>query len=162
MKRKYSALIVLAIVMAASFVFPAYVRAQDIDLEVENPAEIEAAGKAAVAVGLGAGVAPEYEGSSDYRAVPIPFMSVRFSNNMSIEWIANLARANLLPSRTWMAGPVLQYIQERDDVDNNKVDKLKTVDASLMAGALPVFESIGSASTWRPCRTSPTATTGRS
>jgi outer membrane protein len=87
-----------------------------------------------VAVGLGPGVSPDYEGSSDYEAVPIPFVSVRFSNDMSIQWIANLARANLIPSRTWMGGPIVQYIQKRDDVDNNRVDKLDTVDASLMAG----------------------------
>ena len=33
-----------------------------------------------------------------------------------------------------MAGPMLQYIQERDDVDNANVDQLDSVDASLMAG----------------------------
>jgi outer membrane protein len=113
--------------------------AQDIDLEVENPAETEAVSKTAVAVGLGPGIAPDYEGSSDYRAVPIPFVSVRFSNDMSIQWIANLARANLIPSRTWMAGPIMQYIQKRDDVDNNKVDKLESVDAALMAGGFAGF-----------------------
>ncbi|MEJ2729290.1 MAG: MipA/OmpV family protein [Deltaproteobacteria bacterium] len=113
--------------------------AQDIDLEVENPAEAELAGKTTVAVGLGAGIAPDYEGSSDYRAIPVPFVSVRFSNNMSIEWLANTARANLIPDRTWMAGPMLQYIQKRDNVDNNKVDRLDSVDASLMAGAFAGF-----------------------
>jgi outer membrane protein len=116
-----------------------YARAQDIDLEVENPAEAEAVGQTAVAIGLGPGIAPEYEGSSDYHAVPIPFVSVRFSNDMSIQWIANQARANLIPNRTWMAGPMLQYIPKRDNVDNNKVDKLDSVDAALMAGLFGGF-----------------------
>jgi outer membrane protein len=134
MKRNYWACIILAIVMAASLVFSNFAWAQGLDLEVENPAEAEAVSQTAVAVGLGAGVAPEYEGSENYSLVPIPLVSVRFSNDMSILWVANLARANLIPSRTWMAGPILQYIRERNHVDNNKVDKLDTVDASLMAG----------------------------
>jgi outer membrane protein len=139
MKRNYSAFIILAIVMVASLVFSTYGRAQGLDLEVENPAEAEAVGKTAVAVGLGPGVAPQYEGSDDYSLVPIPFVSVKFSNDMNILWVANLARANLIPSRTWMAGPMLQYIRERNHVDNNKVDKLDTVDASLMAGGFVGF-----------------------
>ena len=139
MKKNYSAFIMLTIVMAASLVLVCHSWAQDIDLEVENPAEAEAVSQTAVAIGLGPGIAPEYEGSSDYKAVPVPFVSVRFSNDMSIQWIANLARANLIPSRTWMAGPILQYIQKRDNVDNNKVDKLDSVDASLMAGLFGGF-----------------------
>ncbi|MEJ2729271.1 MAG: MipA/OmpV family protein [Deltaproteobacteria bacterium] len=134
MKKNYSALIILAIVVAASLVLACHSWAQGLDLEVENPAEAQAVGQTTAAVGLGPGVAPEYEGSDDYKLVPIPFVSVKFSNDMSILWVANLARANLIPSRTWMAGPMLQYIQERNHVDNDKVDKLDTVDASLMAG----------------------------
>jgi outer membrane protein len=134
MKRHFWLGIIFSAILVVIPAWSGHAWAQQLDLEVENPAEAQAAGQTTVAVGLGPGIAPDYEGSSDYKAVPIPFVSVRFSNDMSIQWIANLARANLIPSRTWMGGPILQYIQKRDDVDNNKVDKLDTVDASLMAG----------------------------
>jgi MipA family protein len=139
MKRHFLIAVVLTGILVTSLGLSSYVWAQDIDLEVENPAEAGAVGQTAAAVGIGPGIAPDYEGSSDYHAVPIPFVSFRFSNDMSIQWIANLARANLLPSRTWMAGPMIQYIPERNHVDNNKVDKLDSVDASLMAGGFAGF-----------------------
>ncbi|MEJ2166691.1 MAG: MipA/OmpV family protein [Desulfobacterales bacterium] len=136
MKRHFGLAIIFSVILAATFALSGHAWAQQLDLEVvESPAETHVPGKTSVAVGLGPGISPDYEGSSDYEAVPIPFVSVKFSNDMSIQWIANLARADLIPSRTWMGGPILQYIQKRDDVDNNKVDKLDTVDASLMAGA---------------------------
>jgi len=101
MKRHFMASIVcIGILMAGSGLYnPTW--AQDIDLEAEIPAMTEAEEKTTVSVGLGPGIAPDYEGSSDYYAVPIPFLSVRFSNNMSIEWLANTARADIIPSRTW-------------------------------------------------------------
>jgi outer membrane protein len=134
LKRHFWTTIILIGILATNLGWFNSVWAQGIDLPSENPAETAAVEQTAVAVGLGPGVVPDYEGSSDYQIVPLPFVSVRFSNNMSIQWIANMARANLIPSRTWMAGPMVQYIRERDDVDNNKVDKLDDVDASLMAG----------------------------
>jgi outer membrane protein len=134
MKRHFLLGIIFSAILVAIPALSGHAWAQQLDLEVENPADAQQVGQTTVAIGLGPGAAPDYEGSSDYKAVPIPFVSVRFSNNMSIQWIANLARANLIPSRTWMGGPILQYIQKRDNVDNNKVDKLDTVDASLMAG----------------------------
>jgi outer membrane protein len=108
--------------------------AQDIDLEADFQHEPVVAGKTAVVVGLGLGIVPEYEGSEDYRAVPLPIVSVKFDNEMSIQWIANTVKANLIPSQTWMAGPIIQFIGERDNVDNNKVDRLDKVDAAFMVG----------------------------
>jgi outer membrane protein len=140
MKKHFEVFIIFVTAMAASLVLSNHAWTQDIDLEVENPGEVQTAGQTSVDVGLGVAAAPDYEGSSDYSAVPVPFVSARFSNGMSILWIANLARADLIPSRTWVAGAVLQYIQKRDAVDNNKVDKLDSVDASLMAGGFVGFQ----------------------
>ena len=108
--------------------------AQDIDLEADYQHEPAVAGKTAVVAGLGLGIVPEYEGSEDYRAVPLPIVSVKFDNEMSIQWIVNTVKANLIPSRTWMLGPIIQFLGERDNVDNNKVDKLDKVDAAFMVG----------------------------
>jgi outer membrane protein len=93
-----------------------------------------------IAVGLGAGFAPDYEGSEDYAAVPLPYVNVKWSNHMSINWLGNKAKANLIPSPIWRGGVVGEYIAERDDVDNNQVDRLEDVDTSFMLGGFLGFE----------------------
>jgi outer membrane protein len=93
-----------------------------------------------VALGLGIAANPDYEGSEDYTAVPIPYASVNWSNHMSINLFGNKAKVNLIPSPIWKAGVIGEYIPERSDVDNNKVDKLKDVDTSFMLGGFFGFE----------------------
>ena len=99
-----------------------------------------AAQAADVAAGLGVGLAPDYEGSEDYAAVPIPYFSVRWENHMSINWLGSKAKLNLIPSPFWRGGVIGEYIAERDDVDNNRVDKLRDVDASFMLGGFFGFQ----------------------
>ncbi len=91
-------------------------------------------------LGLGVGVAPDYEGSEDYQAVPLPYASVYWSNHMAVNLLGNKAKVNLIPSPIWKGGVIGEYIPERDDVDNNRVDKLKDVDASIMLGGFFGFE----------------------
>jgi outer membrane protein len=93
-----------------------------------------------VAAGLGVGLAPDYEGSEDYIAVPIPYLNVRWENHMSINWLGGKAKLNLIPSPFWRGGVVGEYIGKRDDVDNNRVDKLREVDTSLMLGGFFGFQ----------------------
>lgn len=93
-----------------------------------------------VSLGAGVGLAPDYEGSEDYTAVPIPYVSVAWSNHMAISLLGNKAKVNLIPSPIWKGGLIGEYIPERDDVDNNRVDKLKDVDASVMLGGFFGFE----------------------
>lgn len=94
-----------------------------------------------VSIGLGAGLAPEYEGSEDYEAVPLPYVNVVWSNQMSLSLLGNKAKVNLVPSATWKAGLVGEFIGERDDVDNSAVDRLEDVDSSIMLGAFIGFEA---------------------
>ncbi len=93
-----------------------------------------------IALGLGVGASPDYEGSDDYQAVPIPYVNIMWSNHMSISLLGNKAKVNLLPSPIWKAGVVGEYIAERDDVDNNRVDRLEDVDTSFMLGGFFGFE----------------------
>ena len=93
-----------------------------------------------LAVGLGIGVAPDYEGSEDYQAVPLPYVHVRWSNHMSLNWLGNKVKANLIPSPIWRGGVVGEYIAKRDDVDNDRVDDLEDVDSSIMLGGFFGFE----------------------
>ena len=88
-----------------------------------------------VAVGAGLGAAPDYEGSEDYIAVPIPFFSIRSDSGRFLEIAGNKLRANVLGSKMWAVGPYAQYIPKRGDVDNDRVDRMKNVDAAFMLGA---------------------------
>ena len=78
-------------------------------------------------VGGGVGVKPDYEGSSDYEMMPLPAANARFSNGMYIALLGLNLRANVIPSNVWRLGPVYNYRPERDDVENNKVDKMQKV-----------------------------------
>ena len=93
-----------------------------------------------VDLGLGVGAAPDYEGSEDYAVVPIPYLNVKWSNNMSLNWLGNKAKVNLIPSPFWRGGVIGEYIGERNDVENNAVDRLRTVDASVMLGGFFGFQ----------------------
>jgi len=93
-----------------------------------------------VDLGLGVGAAPDYEGSEDYQVVPIPYVNVKWSNHMSINWLGNKAKVNLIPSPFWRGGVIGEYIAKRDDVDNSAVDRLETVDASVMLGGFFGFQ----------------------
>jgi len=88
---------------------------------------IPVAQAADVSVGGGIGFKPDYEGSEDYEAVPVPFVNVNFNHGMYIKLLGLNLRANLIPEKTWSLGPVYNYRAERDDVDNSAVDVMKKV-----------------------------------
>jgi outer membrane protein len=54
---------------------------------------------------------------------------------MYFSLLGNTARFNLIPSKAWHFGPLLRYRAERDDVDNERVDRLEDVDAAVELGA---------------------------
>lgn len=91
-------------------------------------------------VGLGAGVAPEFEGSDDYEGVPLIFVNAKWENNMSVSVMAATGRINLMPHPVFRAGLAMEYIGERDDVDNAAVDALADVDSSFMVGGFLGFD----------------------
>lgn len=94
-------------------------------------------------VGLGVGSVPDYEGSDNNEGTIAPFGRYNWASGryISLGGTANAERAarlklNVLTRDTaWEFGPVLQYRLKRDDVDNNKVDRMKEVDAATEAGA---------------------------
>lgn len=91
-------------------------------------------------LGAGIGIVPDYEGSSDYQAVPIPYAKVNWDNGMSLELTGLKLKAALLRYDAFSLGPMANYRIGRDDVDNDKVDRLKDVDDSLELGAFVGFE----------------------
>jgi outer membrane scaffolding protein for murein synthesis (MipA/OmpV family) len=92
-------------------------------------------------IGAGIGVTPDYEGSSDYKAVPIPFGEAKFDNGMFVRLQGLNLRANLLPGDTWRLGPVYNYRPSRSHVDNDKVDDLKNISDANELGAFGGFNS---------------------
>jgi len=89
-------------------------------------------------LGLGAGVAPDYEGSDDYQAVPL--WNVRaddlYGKPTYAQLIANRFRSNLLVDQNWRLGIAAQYVNKRDDVDNDAVDSMRSTDDGKMLGLL--------------------------
>ena len=78
-------------------------------------------------IGGGIGIKPDYEGSSDYELVPVPAGSAKFDNGMYLKLLGLNLRANLIPSNFWRLGPVYNYRPERDNVENNRVDRMKDI-----------------------------------
>jgi outer membrane protein len=85
-------------------------------------------------VGLGVGVAPDYEGSDDYQAIPMLMLKGNYDSGRSFSLMGTNLRVNFVPSREYSFGPLLNYRQERDDVDNDRVDAMKDIDAAFEAG----------------------------
>ncbi|MGD9077726.1 MAG: MipA/OmpV family protein [Desulfobacterales bacterium] len=96
---------------------------------------IPGAQAADVSVGGGIGFKPDYEGSQDYEAVPVPYFNVNFNHGMYIKLLGTNLRFNLIPEKTWYLGPVYNYRAKRSDVENDAVDDMKTVsDAHELGG----------------------------
>jgi len=91
-------------------------------------------------VGLGVAAVPDYEGSQDYKAAPIPFISIVGKSGMSAELLGNVLRVNVIPSNTWRLGPLLRYRAERDDVENERVDRMQKVDDATELGGFAGFD----------------------
>jgi outer membrane protein len=103
--------------------------AQDIDISTAESIKIKES-----VVGLGLAFVPDYEGSEDYKAIPVINARLNLNNNMYIGFLGNTLRANLVPSQEWNAGPLLRYRPERDNVENDQVDAMEKVDAAIEAG----------------------------
>jgi len=89
--------------------------------------------------GAGLAMVPDYIGSDDYEVAPLPYLTVDFENHMNVKLVGNRIQSNLIPHPIFKAGPVGEYIGKRDDVDNNRVDRMDDVDASFMLGAFGGF-----------------------
>ncbi len=90
-------------------------------------------------VGGGIGFAPDYEGSDYYEAVPVPYFNVNYNHGMFVKLLGLNLRANLIPEKTWNLGPVYNYRAERDNVGNNRVDRMRDVSDAHEVGAFCGF-----------------------
>ncbi len=86
-------------------------------------------------VGVGAGFAPDYEGSDDYEGVPMLMLTGNYDSGRSFYLLGSNLRVNVLANKKFQFGPVLNYRMGRDDVDNKAVDRMKDIDDAMEAGA---------------------------
>lgn len=89
-------------------------------------------------LGLGIALVPDYEGSSDYEAVPLPDARLNYGG-MGLSLAPGLGalqlRADVVPSPNILAGPLIDYRRARKDVANNRVDDMRSIDPAIELGA---------------------------
>jgi outer membrane scaffolding protein for murein synthesis (MipA/OmpV family) len=86
-------------------------------------------------VGVGAGFAPDYEGSDEYEGVPMLMLTGKYDSGRSFSLLGPNLRVNVLASNKFQFGPILNYRMGRDDVENKRVDRMKDIDDAMEAGA---------------------------
>jgi outer membrane scaffolding protein for murein synthesis (MipA/OmpV family) len=97
-------------------------------------------------LGLGAGFAPQFTGSTDYQAFPLPSFSYE-TESFTVETSELGVLFDFIPGPGFGAGPIVQYSFGRvpDDIDNEVVSKLPQVDDAIqvggfLSGAIPIAE----------------------
>jgi MipA family protein len=136
MRLVHAALAAAALAAAGAPGGPA--RAADLvtDLDIPEQADAGAGDRTVYTLGLGAALAPDYEGSDDYRAVPL--WNLRAGNlyhpDTFVQVLGPTLRSNLLPDVHWRLGISGRYQPDYDNVDNNKVQDLKDTDAAGLLG----------------------------
>jgi outer membrane scaffolding protein for murein synthesis (MipA/OmpV family) len=88
--------------------------------------------------GAAVGVLPDYEGSDDYRVLPLPFVLARdlYHSDTFVMLRANELTSNFLPDNNFRLGLYAQYIPVRVRVDDDKVKRMNDNGESvLMMGA---------------------------
>ncbi len=90
------------------------------------------------------GIVPDYMGSDDYTigAAPAGLMKFGNSDRYARVLVTELS-VNVIDSRVWNFGPVLNYRLARDDVDDDAVDLMRDIDGTIEAGVLGGWTWIG-------------------
>jgi outer membrane protein len=126
----------IAVALALGAPSPACAQSLDVPAPADLPVPAAVERGPRSTVGLGVGLAPDYEGSEDYRLVPLwqARVSDLYGPTTFLELFSTRLTSNLVPHRNLRLGPMLQYIPKRGSVDNDRVDDLENVDASVMLG----------------------------
>lgn len=88
-------------------------------------------------IGLGAALVPDYEGSEDYEAAPSWVLSATnlYDPATYVALRGTQLRSNFVPHPQLRAGLSGLFVNERDDVENDRVDNLDKTDPALLLGA---------------------------
>jgi outer membrane protein len=93
------------------------------------------AGAGKYTAGLGAGMAPDYEGSNDMTAVPMLLLSGNYNSGQYFTLMGTNFKWNVIPNERFSFGPALNYRKARDGAGYNNVYKIKDVNAAYEIGA---------------------------
>lgn len=86
-------------------------------------------------VGLGVGVRPDYLGSNDYEAVPLPQLTVS-RGPQYVNITGAYLFSNALPSPNWRLGPTAKFIRgDRCNADDGRVNAMRCQADAVMLGA---------------------------
>jgi outer membrane protein len=93
-------------------------------------------------IGIGIAIIPDYVGSDDYKAAPLPFLKYTFNNSQRYIKLAGPELSiNLLNHPNFHLGPLVRYYGSRDDdIEDDVVKKMRKIDSGLAAGAFLSFE----------------------
>jgi MipA family protein len=86
------------------------------------------------AAGLGVASVPDYEGSDDQKGTPLLMLKGNYDSGRSFSLLGTNLKVNLVPSKMYSFGPVLNYRMQRHAVENDQVDAMKSIDAAFEAG----------------------------
>jgi outer membrane protein len=84
-------------------------------------------------VAVGAFTGPDYEGSKDFAVRPALAARLQYQH-YRLQTVGLGATLNLSPLRFFQFGPYLNYRFGRDDVGNNVVSRLRSIDPSIEGG----------------------------
>jgi outer membrane scaffolding protein for murein synthesis (MipA/OmpV family) len=87
------------------------------------------------AIGLGVATVPDYEGSDDQKGVPLLMLKGNYDSGRFFSLLGTNLKVNLVPSKMYSFGPVLNYRMQRHAVENDQVDAMEAIDAAFEAGA---------------------------
>jgi outer membrane scaffolding protein for murein synthesis (MipA/OmpV family) len=87
----------------------------------------------------GPAYAPDYDGSDEY--VPVPFFEGwLYYGDFFAKAVGGQLRINVVPDASFHAGPVAAYRRGRDNVRDDQVDRLPSVDPGMEAGGFVEYE----------------------
>lgn len=86
-------------------------------------------------LGLSVGVVPDYKGSDDKTMGVAPYARYTFEGQQRyVQWFANEVTLNLVDSKQYHFGPVLNYHFGRDDVEDKVVKHMGKIDDTVEVG----------------------------
>ncbi len=84
-------------------------------------------------VAIGAGVAPEFDGSDKYEAIPFAIANVKW-HGVELQLRGLQARLDLLGDSPWDVGPIVNLRGKRDDDVKGPVRRLAEIDTAVEGG----------------------------
>jgi outer membrane protein len=132
---KWFKMIALSMVLTSLFVGKA------VSSEIVASADVA---NAPTVIGLGVAAIPDYIGSDDYKAAPLPIFKYTFTGERYIKLAGPELSINLINYKNFQLGPLARYFGARDDdVDDDVVQKMKEVDSGVAVGAFAALEFRG-------------------